>query len=142
MVNISMTLKEPKHPWRLDTNNRYGEVVKTLIGLSTASLLLPVFFTRNFLLVGAETPLKDVFSYSLYFAWILLALSILSGVFFQYLSAKWVRLAWGQPAGLFFSENTKEETIERWMEFSFWSCVIAFLSGIFITIYFFTVKII
>ncbi|MFX0204220.1 MAG: hypothetical protein ACFFCW_49620 [Candidatus Hodarchaeota archaeon] len=127
----------PTHPWRLDTNERYRDVVKTIMSLSTASLLLPVFFARNFLAIDAHTPLYSVFTRSIYCSWGMFALSIASGLFFQYLSAKWVRLAWNQPAGIFFSPNTKEDTVERCMEISFWITPIAFIVGLTLTIWFF-----
>lgn len=127
----------PKHPWRLDTNERYRDVVKTIMGLSTASLMLPVFFARNFLAIDANTPLHSVFTGSIYWSWVMLGFSIASGVFFQYLSAKWVRLAWNQPAGIFFGTDTKENILERLMEISFWITPIAFIVGLTLTIWFF-----
>lgn len=116
-----------KEPWKLDTNGKYADVVKTLMGLSTASLLLPVFMARNFLAIEASKPLVEIFTCSIYWAWFLFGVSILAGVFFQYLSAKWVRIAWDKEAGIFWSKNTTESTIERCMEFSFWACVLMFM---------------
>ena len=51
-----MAKGEPRYPWRLDTNDRYREVVRTIISLSTASLAVPVFFLRNILsITGPHT---------------------------------------------------------------------------------------
>jgi uncharacterized membrane protein len=126
-----------KEPWKLDTNGKYVDVVKTILGLSTASLLLPVFMARNFLVIDASKPLTEVFTCSIYWAWFLFGISILAGVFFQYLSAKWVRTAWGKEAGIFWSKSTKESTIERCMEFSLWLCVLMFILGLVLTLVYF-----
>lgn len=129
--------QEIKEPWKLDTNSKYSEVVKTIMGLSTASLLLPVFMAREFLGVDEKTPLIKVLGCSVYWAWLLLAISILASVFFLYLSAKWVRIAWGKEAGLFWAKSTKESTIEKLMEISLWGSILLFGLGLFLTIYFF-----
>ena len=76
-----------KEPWKIDTNGKYTDVVKTAVGLATASLLCPVFLAREFLGIDSKQPLSSVFSCSIYWAWSLLGVSILAGVFFQYLSA-------------------------------------------------------
>lgn len=127
-----------KEPWKADTNGKYSEVVKAIMGLATASLLLPVFMAREFLGIQPNTPLVKVLGGSVYFGWFFLATSILAGVFFLYLSAKWLRLAWGKNAGLFFSNSTSESTIERLMETSFWCCIGFFAIGLGVTIWFFT----
>ncbi|SRR6266545_5409049 len=131
-----MTSK-PKEPWKLDTNGKYSDVVKTVMPLATASLLLPVFLAREFLGIKGEKPLAEVFSCSIYSAWFLLGVSIFAGVFFQYLSAKWVRIAWGKKAGIFFSNDTHESKVELWMEISFWSCVLSFGLGVALTLVYF-----
>ena len=48
-----------------------------------------------------------------------------------------MRLAWGKPSGIFFSENTSQETVEKAMEVSFWATHIAFMVGIDLAIWFF-----
>jgi len=129
--------EEIKEPWKRDTNNKYSEVVKTIMGLSTASLLLPVFMAREFLGIGTKTSLADVLGCSIYWAWSLLALSIFASIFFLYLSAKWIRIAWGKEAGIFWKKNTSESIVEILMEISFWVCILLFGSGLFLTIMFF-----
>ena len=108
-----------KEPWKLDTNSKYSEVVKTIMGFSTASLLLPVFMAREFLGIESNIPLKKILGCSVYWAWGLLAVSVLAGAFFLYLSAKWVRIAWGKDAGIFWAKSTKESTGEMLMEICF-----------------------
>ncbi len=129
--------EEIKEPWKRDTNSKYCEVVKTIMGLSTASLLLPVFLAREFLGIENNIPLINVLGCSIYWAWGLLATSVLAGVFYVYLSAKWVRIAWGKEAGIFWAKNTTEPTVETLMEISFWVCVLLFGIGLYLTISFF-----
>lgn len=128
---------EPVSPWRLDTNDRYRETVNTIMSLSTAALLLPVFLAREFLGVNEDSPLKDVFTSTVYWSWGLLGFSIFSGVAFGFLSAKWARLAWGQPVGI-VGINASEKFIERALELFFWGTVLGFASGLVLTIRFFT----
>lgn len=126
----------PKYPWRLDTNERYRDVTRTLMGLSTASLFLPVFFAREFLGIEKEIPLMNVLGTSVYWSWGLLTLAISSGIVFHYLSAKWIRLAWEQKAG-FLWFNLSEAGVERAMEISFWVTIFAFMGGLALIIIFF-----
>ncbi len=126
-----------KEPWKKDTNEKYNDLLKSVVNLSTASLLLPVFLTRTFLNISSETPLSEIFTCSIYIAWLFQALSILCGLFFQYCSAKWLRKAHGKNAGLFLSNDTKESKIECFMEWSFWLCIIFFGAGLISTTSFF-----
>ena len=130
-------VEEIKEPWKLDTNSKYSEVVKTIMGFSTDYLLLPVLMAREFLGIETKIPLRNILGCSVYWAWGVLAGSVLSGVFFLYLSAKWVRIAWGKEAGIFWAKNTKESTVERLMEFCFWFCILLFCIGLFLTVWFF-----
>lgn len=127
---------EPLHPWRLDTNDRYRETVRTVMGLSTASLLLPVFLARNFLGVPEATPLKHVFSSAAYWSWGLFGASILSGIFFSFFSAKWVRTAWGKPVSV-LCRDVSETCIEIALEWFFWLTMLPFLAGLVFSIAFF-----
>ena len=106
------------------------------MGLSTASLLLPVFFAREFLGVGKDTPLKDVFGCSIYWSWALSGLVIFSGIVFHFLSAKWARLAWGQKAGI-LGVDVSKNTVEGTMNVFFWVAVLAFMVGLALVIGFF-----
>jgi hypothetical protein len=128
---------EMKEPWKLDTNNKYSEVIKSIFGLSTASLLLPVFFARNILGIEASVTLTSVFSWPIYTAWVTFSLAILLCIFYQYTSAKWIRLAWGKKAGLFWFESNEERTVEICMEVCFWGSVLAFFIGIYSTVSYF-----
>lgn len=102
------------------------------MGLATASLFLPVFLARDFLGVKAETVGISVFCW----AWSLFGLSIFSGIAFHYLSAKWVRMAWGKKAGV-LGFDASENFVEKAMEVFFWVTAITFLVGLAIVLVFF-----
>lgn len=91
-----MNTKTTKEQWKIETNDRYQKVTGTIIGLATASLVLPILFLRNFLAIPENKSLDIYLCSLIYWSWVLFALSILSGTVFYYLSAKWVKQAWGQ----------------------------------------------
>lgn len=125
----------PKYPWRLDTNDRYRELVSAILSLSTAALLLPVFFAREFLGVPEAKTLTGVFSYEVYVAWGLLGIAVFSCICFFFFSAKWARLAWEQPVEL-IKIPISESFVERALEVFFWFAIIGFLGGVASTILF------
>jgi hypothetical protein len=86
-------------------------------------------------LLGVEPikPLKSVLGAGVYWAWGLLLLSLFAGVVFHFLSAKWVRIAWGQSAGL-FGIPVSETFVERALEVSFWTTAASFLIGVLLTV--------
>jgi hypothetical protein len=120
----------PKDQWKIDTNDRYQKVVSTIMGLATASFFLPVLFLRNFISVPEDKPLFNYLCRSIYWSWILLALSILSGTVFYYVSAKSIKQAWGQKTRF----STK--TIEITLDLAFWLEIVFFLIGIGLFIFF------
>lgn len=122
-------MQNPEHPWRLDTNARFREVIRMIFGLSTATILLPVFFAREFLSIPQTVALKDVYSSAIYWSWGLLSLSIIFGILFHYFSAKWIRLAWNKTAKLLFIE-VNDSTVEILLDLTFWGCILTFVSGI------------
>lgn len=122
-----------KYPWRIDTNDRYRELVALLIGLSTAALLLPVFFVREFLRNADGRPLIEILPSTTYWSWILLGIAILSGIVFNFFSAKWVRLAWEQPVTVLWC-SASEKIVERVLEWSLWLCILGFLGGVALTL--------
>jgi len=132
---VSANPQYPLHPWRLDTNNRYRDAVKVVMDLSTASLIVPIFFLRDILRIPKDQALSEVLNCKVYGSWISLALAIVLGFVFYYCSAKWVRLAWGKDAGL-FGIKTNERVVETWLEVSFWGTVAAFLVGISLILWF------
>jgi hypothetical protein len=131
--------KEPEEPWRIDTNDRYREVVKLVTTLATGALVLPVFFLRAVLVIPSNRPLTDVLNCRAYLSSICLALSIFSGLVFHYVSGKWVRLAWDQPVGFFRRESKSKRTkavVETILEVSLWGTILFFGAGIGLVLWF------
>jgi hypothetical protein len=87
--------------WRIETNDRYSKIVASVISLATGSLVLPALFLREFLGVPKETALVPFLNWWVYAAWICLAVSILLGLAYAWLSVKWIKLAWGKKIVLF-----------------------------------------
>jgi hypothetical protein len=108
----------------------YQKVVNTVMGLATASLILPVFFLRNFLSVPQDEPLVNYLYGSIYWSWIFLVLSIVSGTIFFYVSAKWIKQAWRQKTWL------SAKVTERILDFAFALQIIFFLIGIGLFVFF------
>lgn len=127
----------PKSPWRRDTNERYREVIRLIMGLSTASLLLPVFFARDFLAIERGTPLIAVFSWEIYVSWLALGVAVCAAILFHYFSAKWIRLAWGKPAGIMFLKNVSDRLVEALLDLTFWTSVVGFIAGLAMIMVFF-----
>ena len=126
---MSANPQHPVKPWKLDTNNRYRDAVKVVMDLSTASLVVPIFFLRDILRIPQTQSLSHVLNYKIYLSWLSLAFAIFCGLIFYYFSAKWVRLAWGQKSKLFGNELS-ERFVERILELSFWMTFVAFALGI------------
>jgi hypothetical protein len=120
---------KPKYPWRLATNERYRDVVKHLMTLSSAALLLPGFLAREFLDIPKGESLKSVAGWSIYASWLALAFAIFSGTVFHYLSAKWVRLAWGRDSDILGVPVT-HVGIEKALHITFWLTAVAFIFGL------------
>ena len=121
---------KPKKPWRFDTNERYREVVRSMMTMSTATLLLPVFFAREFLAVDKNIPLKCVFGRLIYSSWVVLAVGILSGIFFHYISGKWMVYAWGRKDVQIWLWDTTEDGVEKMLNWSFWISFAGFVAGV------------
>jgi hypothetical protein len=90
----------PVKQWMVETNERYSSVVATVISLATGSLVLPVFFLREFLGVPKEKALLPFLNVWAYLGWGCLGGSILLGVIYSWLSVKWVKSAWGEKTCL------------------------------------------
>jgi hypothetical protein len=125
-----MTTDNSKEQWKIETNDRYQKVVGTIMGLATGSLVLPVLFLRSFLSVPGDRPLLNYLCGSIYWSWILLGLSVISATVFYYVSAKWVKHAWGQSTWL------SPKTIERTLDVVFWIQIVSFLLGIGLFLFF------
>ena len=125
----SSTPQHPRYPWRLETNNRYKDAIKIVMDLSTASLVLPIFFLRDVLSIPKDQPLIQALNYRVYCSWICFTLTLILGFVFYYASAKWIRLAWGQEAG-FFRIATTDKFVERVLDGSFVGAIVTFVLGL------------
>jgi hypothetical protein len=85
----------PKDEWKLKANANYQEVMKTLMTLMTASLVLPIWFIRNFLPVGPTEPIGKYLCPWAYCSWGFLSLSLVFGMVFYGASAKFVKVVCG-----------------------------------------------
>lgn len=116
-------IEQPKQLWKIEVNERYLRVIDLLVGLATASLVLPTLFLREVLGLK-DQPIAiflDNFSYGAIFSFLLV---IALGVSFHYVSAKWVKAAWGQPIKFVGSR------LEVVMDVMFWLTVVAFMGGL------------
>lgn len=128
---------DPRSPWRIDTNDRFRDVVTAIMSLATASLLLPVFLARDFSGAANSTALRQALTTQAFASWALFGLSILAAIFYLYVSAKWVRLAWGFRVTI-FRVKARRRHIERILEISFWLTVVSFLSGLALVVMWFS----
>jgi len=110
--------------WRIEVNDRYQKVVDVVLGLATASLILPILFLRTFMGVPESQPVLSKLNCWAYTAWVLLAPSIMFGAVFYYASAKWVKQALGQSVCL------SERALERVLDTVFLLMVVCFLAGL------------
>ncbi len=123
-MNTEAHREKAKDQWKIEINDRYQKVISTIIGLATASLVLPVLFLRNILSIPQEEPLLNYLDGIIVCSWFLLFLSIFSGTVFYYVSAKWIKHAWGQKTWL---SATK---IEKILDVTFWVAIVFFLIGL------------
>jgi hypothetical protein len=81
-----MSNQQPKHPWKIDANDRYQKVITTITGLAVASLILPTVFLRDFLGIKEGTPLIKYLSPNpvIYACWLAWILSIVGGIAYGY----------------------------------------------------------
>ena len=110
--------------WKSLANAEYQKVVASVAALSTAALVLPLFFLRDLVGIGEGKPLLPHLSCAVYASWVLLGAAIFFGVLFQYISAKWLKNAHGGNTVL------SARALERWLDWSFWLSVISFLVGL------------
>jgi hypothetical protein len=110
--------------WRIEVNDRYQKVVDVVLGLATASLILPILFLRTFLGLPETTPVLPKLNRWAFAGWGLLLISMLFGIVFYYASAKWVKLALGQPLCL------SARALENVLDIVFWLMVACFLVGL------------
>jgi hypothetical protein len=109
--------------WKIEVNDRYQRIIDLLIGLATGSLVLPPLFLKDFLGVKDEpiAMFLDDWAYGTFGAF---AGTVLLGILFHYVSAKWVKEASGQRVRFFGGH------LEAMLDWLFWLTVLAFGAGI------------
>ena len=122
---------EPVDKWRIETNDRYINIVTSIMSLDTAALILPALFLREFLAVPKETPLMPLLNYVTFIAWGSFGTSILLGLTYSWLSVKWVKLAWGERIWL------TENCLEFLLDLTFVAIALTFILGIVASVWFF-----
>jgi hypothetical protein len=90
-----VSLPLPQNAWKLVVNANYQDVMKTLMSLTTASLVLPFLFIGNFLGVPDSKRLADSLPYSAYWFWGFLFFSLLCDMGFFWASAKFIKVVSG-----------------------------------------------
>ena len=131
-VRLLAVTTEPTDKWRIDTNDRYSKIVSSVVALATGALVLPALFLREFLGVPKETALLPFLNCWVYVSWLCLGASVLLGLFYSWLSVKWVKLAWG-----FQIKHFPESRLNRSLDVLFAGMVMCFLAGIASLIWFF-----
>ncbi len=122
-------MSECPEQWKLDVNDRYQAAVGVVSSLATASLVLPIFFLKDIVTSGPGKSIADSLTYLVIIGWLLLGLSILSAIVYQYSSAKWVKLAWKKDADM-FGWPVKVNQVESALDFSYFLMMIGFLGGV------------
>ena len=115
--------------YKLDVNDRYQAAVSAVVTLSTASLVLPIFFLKDINGFESGKPIMDSISKLVIWGWVLLGLSILSAIVYQYVSAKWVKMAWGQQADI-FGMNISDRFAESALDITYFLMMVGFLGGL------------
>jgi hypothetical protein len=115
--------------WKLDVNDRYQAAVGVVSSLATASLVLPIFFLKDVASPGSGKSIADSLSWLVIAGWLLLGLSVLSAVIYQYSSAKWAKLAWKQDADM-FGVKVNSSQVERALDASYFVMMVSFALGI------------
>lgn len=125
-----MNTKNIQAEWKIEVNDRYHKVVDVIITLSTASLVLPILFFREFLGIKPEDALVKYIDWKILSSWVLLLSAIVFGGSFFYFSAKWVKQAYGQKTTL------SEKSLEGVLDILFWLMIGCFVLGIIIFLWF------
>ena len=92
-------------------------------------MYFPHFFFESFWAFPKRK--RSFLNHFAYAGWSLLALSILLGLTYSWLSVKWVKRAWGEKTVL------QEHLLEFMMDSSFVLMMLSFIAGLVSTVWFF-----
>lgn len=123
-----MCTTETGERWKLDVNDRYQKAVATVISLSTASLVSPIVFLKNVVILGEGKSIVSLLDGYAYTGWLLLAVSIVSGLLYYYFSAKWVKMALGKTADICWI-HAKDGFVEGALDLTYFFMMGGFLAG-------------
>lgn len=110
--------------WKSKANAEYQKVIGSIISLSTATLVLPTLFLKDFIGLAAGESLRSELTWSVIVAWALLLIAIACCLVYYYASAKWLKQAYGG------SVKWSEHTIERCLDITFWAAGLTFIGGL------------
>ena len=110
--------------WKSKANAEYQKVISSIFSLSTAALVIPTLFLKDFLGLAPGASLRVALSWPVYLAWVFFFSAIFCCVFYYYASAKWLKKAYGGHV------KWLEESIEKCLDRTFWTAVLFFISGL------------
>ena len=122
-------MPECPNQWQLDVNDRYARGVGVVLSLSSAALILPIFFLKDIVNITSTQSFANVLSNWTYLGWFMLSVSIVSGIIYYFCSAKWVKLAWDKEADIFGIPVGKPR-VERYLDFSYFLMMSGFIIGL------------
>jgi hypothetical protein len=130
-----MKMSDCPNKWKLDVNDRYQKAVGVVTTLSTAALVLPIFFLKDIAKIDGVHSIAGALSAWWVAGWFLLATSVLSGIIYYFCSAKWVKLAWGMKADI-FGIKVSDQAVETMLDVSYFLMMTGFITGLFCTLAF------
>jgi len=119
----------PENAWQLRVNSTYQDLMKTFMGLVTASLVLPLFLIRNFLRVKEDEPISNYLQRSAYWSWALMFLSLLCCMTFFWASAKYLKVVSGGTE-TWGAVDVSAASFETLRDLSASGSVVSFLAGL------------
>ena len=122
-------MPECPNKWQLDVNDRYARGVGVVLSLSSAALILPIFFLKDIVNITSTQSFANVLSNWTYLGWFMLSVSIVSGIIYYFCSAKWVKLAWDKEADI-FSIPVGKPRVELYLNISYFLMMSGFIIGL------------
>lgn len=117
-------MTEHREQWKIDVNERFQKLVDLLIALSTAGLVLPAIFLKDYLGIPEHNPLLMYYDRQAFRSVGSFLLAIMFGIIYHYTSTKWVKSAWGQPTFL------GSRTLERMLDWTIGLMALSFVLGL------------
>jgi len=103
---MSLPSPDPNN-WKLMVNTNYQDLIKTLMSLTTASLVVPFLLVKNFLVVPGDKSLSQYLPRpAAYCFWAFMFMSLVCDAVFFYASAKFAKVVSGGTEA--WSENFLE----------------------------------